>query len=121
MLECSVDLAELTDDGSVVPVAADEDIHYDYNLIKAMVWSHLAVIFEDNFSSVFSCGQRVLPRHFFLRKNLINFTFKLEAGKWAAILSGTVRHVGRDLVSKSKETKRRELFINFQLHSTMTW
>ena len=36
MPECSVDLAELTDDESVVPVAAYKDIHYDYNVINVV-------------------------------------------------------------------------------------
>lgn len=46
--------------------------------------------------------------HFFLRENLIDFTFKLEARKEAAVLTGTVRHICRDLVLKSKETQRRK-------------
>lgn len=72
-----------------------------------MMWS-LECGYEDDYGSVFSCGQSVLLGHFFLRKNLIDFTFKLEARKQAAVLTGTVHHICRDLVLKSKETQRRK-------------
>ena len=64
--------------------------------------------YEGDYGSVFSCGQSVLFGNFFLRENLIEFTYKLDVGKQAAVLLGTVRHICRDLVLKSKETKRRK-------------
>ncbi|XP_068689864.1 uncharacterized protein [Montipora foliosa] len=109
-IEHSVQLAELAVNGSVVAIAADEDLQYDYYLLKVVSDGvvRLESDFEDDYGSIFSCGQSVLLGHFFLRENLIDFTFKLEGVKRAAVLSGTVRHICRDLVLKSKETKRRK-------------
>ena len=107
-VEHSISLPELAAKGSVVAVAA-EDIQYDYYLkVTSDGVVRLENDYEDNYGSVFSCGQNVLFGKFFLRENLIDFTYKLDAGKQAAVLSGTVRHICRDLVFKSKETKRRK-------------
>ena len=117
-IEHSINLAELAGEGSVVAVAADEDMDYEYYLLKVI--SNGVVTLEseheDDYGSIFSCGQSVLIGHFFLRENLIDFTFKLEEGKQAAVLSGTVRHICRDLVLKSKETKRRKAIYRLPLN-----
>lgn len=82
-IEHSVHLAELAGKGSVVAIAADDDRHYDYYLLK-VVSDGVVILecgFEDDYGSVSSCGRSLLLRHFFLRENLIDFTFKLEARK----------------------------------------
>lgn len=109
-IEHSVNLAELAGKGSVVAIAADDDRHYDYYLLKVISDGVVTLEcgYEDDYGSVFSCGQSVILGHFFLRENLTDFTFKLEARKEAAVLTGTVRHICRDLVLKSKETQRRK-------------
>ena len=109
-IEHSVQLADLADKGTIVAVAADDDRHYDYYLLKVVSDGGVTLEsnYEDEYGSVFSRGQRVLLGHFFLRENLIDFTFKLETTKQAAVLTGTVRHICRDLVLKSAETRRRK-------------
>jgi len=69
-IKCSVNLAELTDEGSVVAVTADEDIHYNYCLLKVISNGVVTLDsdFKDDLGSVFSCGQRVLLGHFFHKK-----------------------------------------------------
>ena len=91
---------------------------YEYYLLKVI--SNGVVTLEseheDDYGSIFSCGQSVLIGHFFLRENLIDFTFKLEEGKQAVVLSGTVRHICRDLLLKSKESKRRKAIYRLPLN-----
>ena len=105
-IEHYVHLAELPGKGSVVAIAADDDSHYDYYLLKII--SDGVVTLECGSEDQFSCEKGVLLGHFFQRENLIDFTFKLEARKPAAVLTGTVCHICRDLVLKSKETQRRK-------------
>ena len=85
-------------------VAAEEDSHYDYYLLK--VTSSGVVSLQDNFEDhysgcIHSKGQAVLLGNFFLRENIIDRTYKLD-DKVAGVFPGTVRYICGPLVSKRR-------------------
>ena len=108
--EQSVQLADLATKDSIVAVAAEDDSHYDYYLLK--ITSDGVTKLKDNFKDpygnikLFKKGQFVLQGKFFLRENLIDQTYKLDE-KVAAVLPGTVRYICGALQSKGK---RRQIF-----------
>ena len=91
-IEHSVQVADLATKDSIVAVAAEEDSHYDYYLLK--VTSSGVVSLQDNFEAV-------LLGNFFLRENIIDCTYKLD-DKVAGVFPGTVRYICGPLVSKRR-------------------
>lgn len=77
-------------------VAAEEDSHYDYYLLKI---TFLKECFNDPYGNIYSRGQAVLLGNFFLRENIIDRTYKLDE-KVAAVYPGTVQYIWGLLVPK---------------------
>ena len=102
-MEQAVQLADLVTKDSVVAVAAEDDSHYDYYLLK--ITSNGVVSLEENFEdpygNIYSKGQAVLLGNFFLRENIIDQTYKLD-DKVAGVFPGTVRYICGPLVSRRK-------------------
>jgi len=87
---------------TIVAVAAEEDSHYDYYLLKVTSSGVISLQedFEDPYSgSIYSKGQAVLLGNFFLRETIIDRTYKLD-DKVAGVFPGTVRYICGPLVSK---------------------
>jgi len=108
-IEHSVQVADLATKDSIVAVAAEEDSHYDYYLLK--VTSSGVVSLQDNFEDPYSArihskGQAVLLGNFF-RENIIDRTYKLD-DKVAGVFPGTVRYICGPLVSKRR--RRRPIY-----------
>jgi len=63
-----------------VALAAEYDCNYDYNLLKATSNGVISLKenFEDAYGGSYSQEQTVLLRKFFLNKNLIDRTYKLD-------------------------------------------
>lgn len=103
-IEHSVQVADLATKDSIVAVAAEEDSHYDYYLLKVTSSGVISLQenFEDPYSgSIYSKGQAVLLGNFFLRENIIDRTYKLD-DKVAGVFPGTVRYICGPLVSKRR-------------------
>ena len=83
----------------MVAVAADDDASYDYNLLKVKSngMEELADNTTDDYGSIYTAGQEVLRRHFFLQENLIDMTYKLDERKVTIVHAATVRHICSDL------------------------
>ena len=100
-MEQAVQLADLVTKDSVVAVAAEDDSHYDYYLLK--ITSNGVVSLEENFEdpygNIYSRGQAVLLGNFFLRENIIDQTYKLD-DKVAGVFPGTVQYICGPLVSR---------------------
>ena len=92
----------MADKGSVVEIAADEDPTYDYYLLKVTSSGveELEGYFTDDYGLTFGPGSRILKGNFFLRENLIDFTYRLDEERLAAVHAGTVRHICGDLLRK---------------------
>ena len=112
-IEHSVQVADLATKDSVVAVAAEDDSHYDYYLLKVTSEGLISLKenFEDAYGGSYSKGQTVLLGKFFLRENLIDCTCKLD-DKVAGVFPGTVRYICGSLLSKKKRGRpifQREL------------
>jgi len=73
-IEHSVQVADLATKDSIVAVAAEEDSHYDYYLLKVTSSGVISLQenFEDPYSgSIYSEGQAVLFGNFFLSQHSI--------------------------------------------------
>lgn len=100
--EQSVQVADLETKDSIEAVAAEDDCHYDYYLLKVTSSGIISLQenFEDPYSgSIYSKGQAVLLGNLFLRENIIDCTYKLD-DKVAGVFPGTVRYICGPLVSK---------------------
>ena len=104
--EESVQLADLATKDSIVAVAAEDDAHYDYYLLK--VTSNGVISLTENFTDAYGSnyfeGQNVLLGNFFLRENIIDRTYKLDDNT-AAVFPGTIRYICGTLLSKRKRGK----------------
>ena len=101
-IEQSVQDADLETKDSIEAVAAEDDCHYDYYLLK--VTSSGIISLQENFEdpyigSIYSKGQAFLLGNLFLRENIIDCTYKLD-DKVAGVFPGTVRYIFGPLVSK---------------------
>ncbi|PFX26968.1 PiggyBac transposable element-derived protein 5 [Stylophora pistillata] len=106
-IEHSVQVADLATKESTVAVAAEDDSHYDYYLLK--VTSNGVISLQENFEdpysgSIYSKGEAVLLGNFFLRENIIDRTYKLD-DKVAGVFPGTVRYICGPLVSKRRRAR----------------
>ena len=97
--DTAVKIADLSEEGSVVAVAADADSSYDYYLLKVTSDGVVELLEDvtDDYGSVYTTGQEVLKGNFFLRDNLIDMTYRLEECKVAIVHAATVRHICCDL------------------------
>ena len=103
-IEHSVQVADLTTKDSIVAVAAEDDSHYDYYLLK--VTSSRVISLQENFEdpysgSIYSKEQAVFLGNFFLRENIIDRTYKID-DKMAGVFPGTVRYICGPLVPKRR-------------------
>lgn len=100
----SVQLADLVTKNSIVAVAAEDDSHYDYYLLKITCdgVTRLEDNFKDPYGNIYKKGQSVLQGKFFLRENIIDQTYKLDE-KVAAVFPGTVRYICAAFISKGKK------------------
>ena len=106
-IEHSVQVADLATKDSIVAVAAEDDSHYDYYLLKASSNGVISLQenFEDPYSgSIYSKGEAVLLGNFFLRENIIDRAYKLD-DKVAGVFPGTVRYICGPLVSKRRRAR----------------
>ena len=104
-IEHSVQVADLATKDSIVAVAAEDDSHYDYCLLKVTSSGVISLQenFEDPYSGrIYSKGQAVLLVNFFSRENLIDRTYKLD-DKVAGVFPGTVRYICGPLCFPQRE------------------
>ena len=103
--EESVQLADLATKDSIVAVAAEDDVHYDYlmQVTSGGVISLTENIKDADGSNYFK-GENVLLGNFLLRENIIDRTFKLD-DSMAVVLPGTIRYICGTLLSKRKRGK----------------
>ncbi|KAK3753750.1 hypothetical protein QZH41_005245 [Actinostola sp. cb2023] len=98
-------LTDLVEVNSIVAIAAADDSHYDYYLMKVV--SNGATVLEsdtiDDYGVGYQKGAFVLIGNFFLRDNIIDMTYKLDT-KEAVVYANTVRSICGDL----KHIKRRK-------------
>ena len=100
-------LTDLIEDNSIVAIAAEEDNHFDYYLLKVI--SSGAVVLEsdesDDYGIAYPMGSYVLKGHFFLRDNIIDATYKLDS-KIAMVYANTVRAICGELriIKRRRET-----------------
>ena len=106
-IEHSVQLADLATKDSVVAVAAEDDSHYDYYLLKVTSSGIISLKenFEDTYGGSYLKGQTVLLGNFFLRENIIDRTYKVD-DKVAGVFPGTVRYICGPLVPMRKKGPR---------------
>ena len=100
-------VTDLIEDNSIVEIAAEEDNHFDYYLLKVI--SSGAVVLEsdesDDYGIAYPMGSYVLKGHFFLRDSIIDATYKLDS-KIAMVYANTVRAIWGELrtIKRRRET-----------------
>ena len=100
-IEHLVQVADLATKDNIVAVAAEDDSHYDYYLLK--VTSSGVISLQENSLWWKHLFQRTgcSPWNFFLRDNIIDHTYKID-DKMAGVFPGTVRYICGPLVPKQR-------------------
>ena len=100
-------IAEMATTDSVVALAAEGDPNYDYYLLKVTSdgIQNLKNIETDNYSTTVAAASKVLRGYFFVRENLPDMTYKLEASKSTVVHIRTARCICFDLEMIKKKGK----------------
>ena len=114
-------IADLATKGSVVAIAAADDPHYDYYLLKVTSdgVTELESAVTDDYGCSFERGSSVLKGNFFLRDNLIDMTYRLDKKKLAFVLVGTVRNVCGELKHNRKGIFQVPLEVNEEIIASL--
>lgn len=85
-------IADLAARGSTVAIAAFEDPAYDFFLLKVTSddVEELEKPLTDDYHCHYPSGSAVLKGHFFLRENLQDMTYTIDAKRVAMVYAGTV-------------------------------
>ena len=100
-------IVEVATTDKVVALAAEGDPTYDYYLLKVTNdgIQNLENIETDNYGTTVAAGSEVLQGYCFVRKNLLDMTYKLETSKSAIVHIRTVRCICFDLEMIKKKGK----------------